>query len=729
MPASDSAAAGAGAPVGVGVGAYGGRRSGGGPAGAGAIPAGRLAGWLAGGRDASAAAARLHPGRARTAGLAAALHEPSPPTDPPTHPPRTGVKAAEAQLAGQPLCHHVAHKARGACQLGGRREAGRGCRVQARDAGRVGVGWVGREERKSEHAAASRQAGRYRQGPAPHPAKEQLLGAAPRLTPRCASSQGTCCGKPVQPRGSLRAAAAACRCCRRALPLRRLLLFTARAPLISRRTPQAAAAACSWRREQAPSKAGATGCCCSCCCCCCAGTASATSPSSSPSSSCSSTSSPAAAASELRAGAAAAAPPQPPPPLLLLSSPMGHSSGCPTAATKLPSSASRQAASAAAYRRCSADSGLCRASQQQGKECRWQPRWEQWGGNEGRPARGQQGTAQQRGTATDPSVRAAAASGSSRVESAASGLPRPMRCTAAACPAAAPAAPLPARSALGRQPAGMEGVGGCVMVVVVAMCVWGRCAGMGHQSLSASRRMRKQPAQAAARLVHAARATVAQEAVHAAQVAGRVHHCGDAPCGKVGQLCQTPSRFCEATHTHVRTLLKQSPRTCDAAAALAAQCRRYGPQVVHQPPPQLEAAPGPTRGWAGSQNNRSERAERGGAGRHLGSGGWRRCCRQAPIHAHLNSACRACLTAACGSRNRSSSRTQQLVLLRALAPPLAAVRAAAGRAVPGTSTSASCTSVACGGPPLLPSCVVSSGGHSASMAQHRATPNTSLQQH
>jgi hypothetical protein len=46
--------------------------------------------------------------------------------------------------------------------------------------------------------------------------------------------------------------------------------------------------------------------------------------------------------------------------------------------------------------------------------------------------------------------------------------------------------------------------------------------------------------------------------------------------------------------------------------------------------------------------------------------------------------------------------------------------------MPGGSQSASCTKVACGGLPRCASCVVSSGGHSASMPQHSDSSSTGL---
>lgn len=179
---------------------------------------------------------------------------------------------------------------------------------------------------------------------------------------RCGPMKGTWRGKACMPASSGSGRPAAWRSCarRRAprLPPRLPLRFTARVPEISSRAPHAAAAACSCCSEQLPSSsAAAAAACCTCCglSSCCKLHAGLPLP-------------PAAAScgAAAAASAASAAPePSPAPPAGLSAgtpssagpSTIGHSSGCPTAAMNEPSSASRQAASAAAYSSCSADSG------------------------------------------------------------------------------------------------------------------------------------------------------------------------------------------------------------------------------------------------------------------------------------------------------------------------------------------------------------------------------------
>jgi hypothetical protein len=75
----------------------------------------------------------------------------------------------------------------------------------------------------------------------------------------------------------------------------------------------------------------------------------------------------------------------------------------------------------------------------------------------------------------------------------------------------------------------------------------------------------------------------------------------------------------------------------------------------------------------------------------------------------------------------SSSSTQQPPDRTGVPRPQQAVSTAEGSVQLAGSASASCSSEACGRPPLLLSAVVSSGGHSASIAQHRAASRTGLQ--
>lgn len=218
-------------------------------------------------------------------------------------------------------------------------------------------------------------------------------------------------------------------------------------------------------------------------------------------------------------------------------------------------------------------------------------------------------------------------------------------------------------------------------------------------------------------LVHSRHAAVAQEAVHAAQVACRLHHCGRGVGGK-GVRGKGSAGVCSvlATHWMVHqawhsTLWSPPPQypgkhhTCDAAAALAAECARDGPQVVHQPKAQLQAASVPAASQRIIPLCDGEGVAAAAANRLQPPSALETV---DPCSAHLNSCCSACLATVCGSASMSSSSTVQAP------PPSAACQ------------NASCTSVACGGPPQHASAVVSSGGHSASIPTHNASSSRSL---